>query len=278
MDALLRLVSLGSAARNTVKIKVRQPLAELKVQPGSDADRRARRALRRPDPRGAERQEGDAARSRHGPLLTLRGEAEPEERRAEVRRRGSRPFRRPLAKLPTPAPLRRRCRPAQPVELPLPTARCTLEPTDFIVMPKSARGLGRPRRPRHAGPARRPHHAGAGPRRHGPRGGPPRAERPQGRRPGDGGPHRAVPAHGRRRSCGGDRRAPAYIAAETLTVQWSATPLGAGAYRSEVKVDGQALTIQLVKGQRASGEAENPSQNLTSPQGAECRCHGLVIA
>ena len=34
MDALLRLVSLGSAARNTVKIKVRQPLAEMKVQPG----------------------------------------------------------------------------------------------------------------------------------------------------------------------------------------------------------------------------------------------------
>src|SRR5260370_21369296 len=41
MDTLLRLVSLASAARNTVKIKVRQPLAELKVQPGSDADRRA---------------------------------------------------------------------------------------------------------------------------------------------------------------------------------------------------------------------------------------------
>jgi isoleucyl-tRNA synthetase len=41
MNALLRLVSLGSAARNAVKIKVRQPLAELKVQPASDADRRA---------------------------------------------------------------------------------------------------------------------------------------------------------------------------------------------------------------------------------------------
>ncbi|HJT79282.1 MAG TPA: isoleucine--tRNA ligase [Gemmataceae bacterium] len=41
MEALLRLVSLGSAARNTVKIKVRQPLAELKVQPGDERDRRA---------------------------------------------------------------------------------------------------------------------------------------------------------------------------------------------------------------------------------------------
>ena len=41
VDALLALVSLGSAARNSVKIKVRQPLAELKVQPGTDSDRRA---------------------------------------------------------------------------------------------------------------------------------------------------------------------------------------------------------------------------------------------
>ncbi|MFO0814588.1 MAG: isoleucine--tRNA ligase [Gemmatales bacterium] len=38
MDALLRIVSLGSAARNTARIKVRQPLAELKVQPADDAD------------------------------------------------------------------------------------------------------------------------------------------------------------------------------------------------------------------------------------------------
>jgi isoleucyl-tRNA synthetase len=41
MDALLRLVSLGSAARNAAKIKVRQPLAELRVQPGNKDERRA---------------------------------------------------------------------------------------------------------------------------------------------------------------------------------------------------------------------------------------------
>jgi isoleucyl-tRNA synthetase len=41
MEALLRLVSLGSAARNSVKIKVRQPLAELKVRPAADGERRA---------------------------------------------------------------------------------------------------------------------------------------------------------------------------------------------------------------------------------------------
>jgi isoleucyl-tRNA synthetase len=41
MDALLDLVSLGSKARNSVKIKVRQPLAELKVQPSSEAECKA---------------------------------------------------------------------------------------------------------------------------------------------------------------------------------------------------------------------------------------------
>ncbi|HQR05352.1 MAG TPA: isoleucine--tRNA ligase [Gemmatales bacterium] len=41
MDALLRIVSLGSAARNTAKMKVRQPLAELKVQPADEAERSA---------------------------------------------------------------------------------------------------------------------------------------------------------------------------------------------------------------------------------------------
>src|SRR5262245_43714339 len=41
MDALLSLVSLGGAARNVAKIKVRQPLAELRVQTQDDAVRRA---------------------------------------------------------------------------------------------------------------------------------------------------------------------------------------------------------------------------------------------
>jgi isoleucyl-tRNA synthetase len=41
MDAVLRIVSLGGAARNIAKQKVRQPLAELVVQSGNDSDRRA---------------------------------------------------------------------------------------------------------------------------------------------------------------------------------------------------------------------------------------------
>jgi isoleucyl-tRNA synthetase len=41
MDALLRLVSLGASARNAVRIKVRQPLAEIKIQPANDIERKA---------------------------------------------------------------------------------------------------------------------------------------------------------------------------------------------------------------------------------------------
>lgn len=41
VEALLRLVTLGSATRNSVKIRVRQPLLEMKVLPGSEAVRRA---------------------------------------------------------------------------------------------------------------------------------------------------------------------------------------------------------------------------------------------
>jgi isoleucyl-tRNA synthetase len=41
MESLLGLVSMGGGVRNGVKMKVRQPLAEMKVSPGSDGDRRA---------------------------------------------------------------------------------------------------------------------------------------------------------------------------------------------------------------------------------------------
>jgi isoleucyl-tRNA synthetase len=41
MEALLRLVSLGSAARNSVRIKVRQPLAEMVIQPANNFERHA---------------------------------------------------------------------------------------------------------------------------------------------------------------------------------------------------------------------------------------------
>ena len=41
MEALLRLVSLGSAARNSVKIKVRQPLSEMLVQTRVETEKQA---------------------------------------------------------------------------------------------------------------------------------------------------------------------------------------------------------------------------------------------
>src|SRR5205823_5962252 len=41
MESLLDLISLGLSARQAAKIMVRQPLAELRVSAGTDADRRA---------------------------------------------------------------------------------------------------------------------------------------------------------------------------------------------------------------------------------------------
>ena len=41
MDAIIRLVSLGGSARNAAGVNVRRPLAELRVKPGGDAERRA---------------------------------------------------------------------------------------------------------------------------------------------------------------------------------------------------------------------------------------------
>lgn len=41
MAAVLRIVSMGLSLRNVLKIKVRQPLAELKIVPGGEQDRRA---------------------------------------------------------------------------------------------------------------------------------------------------------------------------------------------------------------------------------------------
>jgi isoleucyl-tRNA synthetase len=41
MEALLRLVSLGSSARNSVRIKVRQPLSEIIIQPANDSESHA---------------------------------------------------------------------------------------------------------------------------------------------------------------------------------------------------------------------------------------------
>jgi hypothetical protein len=38
-----------------------------------------------------------------------------------------------------------------------------------------------------------------------------------------------------------------YIASETLAAEWATGPLGDTAYRSQVKVDGQPLTIELRK-------------------------------
>ena len=84
VEALLRLVTLGSAARNSVKIKVRQPLAELKVT-GGEAERRAVGRCRRTDLRGVECQARNMARLRVIAIADCRGQGKSEVSRSQSR-------------------------------------------------------------------------------------------------------------------------------------------------------------------------------------------------
>ncbi len=191
MDALLRLVSLGSAARNTVKVKVRQPLAEMKVQPADERERRDR-AVFRPNLRGAERQAGEPAPARSRYAAEHRGEAQHEDGGPEVRppaqgrarcprrrRRG-----RPVLGLPVGPALH-----ARPARRPgRAGARRRRDPDEGV--PR----LGGSRGPRHSGRARRPDHRSTRPRGDGTRrrpAGPGAAEVGQARA---GGPDRPAPA------------------------------------------------------------------------------------
>jgi isoleucyl-tRNA synthetase len=69
VEALLELVTLGSAVRNAAKIKVRQPLAELRVQPASESGRRA--LSRFNDQLCDELNIRDVVLHEDGPLLTV---------------------------------------------------------------------------------------------------------------------------------------------------------------------------------------------------------------
>lgn len=139
MDALLRIVSLGSAARNVVKIKVRQPLAELKVQPGTDADRRA---VERFADQICEELNLKAATlhdAAKGPLLSFdvklnQKNAGPKfgPRLKEVQAA--------LAKM-DPAQVAQRVQAGQGVEFKLGEEPFTLEPTDLFVSPKVEPGF-----------------------------------------------------------------------------------------------------------------------------------------
>jgi isoleucyl-tRNA synthetase len=138
MDALLDLVSLGSAARNSVKIKVRQPLAEMKVQPGNDAQRRA-----------VERFADQIKEELNIKTVTLHDGSQGSLLQFEVKlnlkalgpKLGNR-----LSEAQTalatmdPAAIAVRVQAGQPVELPLADGALTLDPTDLWVQAKAPAG------------------------------------------------------------------------------------------------------------------------------------------
>jgi isoleucyl-tRNA synthetase len=252
--ALRRLVTLGSAARNTVKIKVRQPLAELRVRPAEEADRRAvqRFADLIRDELNVKKvtlQEGNGA------LLSTDVKPNPKALGPKV---GSR-LKEVAAAIAraNPDELAAKARAGETIELPLPGGESvTLEAADLWVAVRAPEGWAGvedrgtqvaidtrlTQELKQEGMARDVVrqvnqlrkdaklqiedriilHLGT--------------ESPALRQ--------AVAAHRD------------YIVAETLTVRWSDQPLGDGASTANVKVDGQALLIQLRKAP-ANGHAKS---------------------
>jgi isoleucyl-tRNA synthetase len=245
MEALLRLVSLGSAARNTVKIKVRQPLAEMKVQPDGDADRRA--VARFSD---LIREELNVKRvTLHDPVQgpLLRQEVKPNLKTLGPKF-GPR-LKEVQAALASadPAALAERVQAGQPFELACPGGPVMLEPADLVVVPKAPGGwAGAADRGtqvlvdariteelKHEGMARDV------------------VRQVQELRKQSGlemedriALHLGTESTALRQAIEAHR---AYIGNETLATQWAAQPLGDGAHQANVKVDGQPLMIELRK-------------------------------
>jgi isoleucyl-tRNA synthetase len=245
MDALLRLVSLGSAARNSVKIKVRQPLAEMKVQPGDERDGRA-----------VERFADQICEELNVRKVTLHDPAQGPLLRAlvkpDVKALGPK-FGPRLKEVQTAlaaadgAAVAREVSAGKPFELAGPGGSITLEPGDVVVQLQAPVGW--------AGVADKGTQVAIDSRiteelklagmareivRH-----------VQNLRKEAGlemedrillylGTESAV----LRQAIEAHR---AYIAAETLTAQWANEPLGTGGHRVSVKVEGLALTIELRK-------------------------------
>jgi isoleucyl-tRNA synthetase len=245
MEALLRLVSLGSAARNTVKIKVRQPLAEMKVQPGDDGERRAVKRFA-----DQIREELNVKR------VTLHDAAQEALLRAEVKpnmktlgpKFGAR-LREVTAALAAadPVAVAARVQAGELVDLPSSNGAIVLEPADVVTQVKAPDGW--------AGVADRGSQVLIDVRMT-------QALKDEGKA-------RDVIRHIQelRKQAGLEmedrialylhtesaelRRAIEahrdYIMSETLTVQWATQPLSGDVHRATVKIDGEALVIELRK-------------------------------
>ncbi|HXG12315.1 MAG TPA: isoleucine--tRNA ligase [Gemmataceae bacterium] len=245
MEALLRLVSLGSAARNTVKIKVRQPLAEMKVQPG---DERERRAVERFSDQIRDELNVKAVclhESRNGPLLHY-------EIKPNLKNLGPKLGARlkevleALAQV-DPSTAAKKVGAGQSLELSCPGGPVTLEPADVVVQMKAPEGwAGTADRNtqvlidtriteelKQEGMAREVVRQVQELRK--------KANLEMEDRIVL---HLGTDSPALRQAIAAHRD---YICAETLTVRLSAEPLGGNAPRAAVKVDGQPLTIELRK-------------------------------
>jgi isoleucyl-tRNA synthetase len=245
MEALLNLVSLGSAARNSVKIKVRQPLAELKVLPASDGERRA--VARFAD---QIRDELNIKKVTHhepsaGPLLTAEIKPNPKALGPKFGQR-LKQLQAAVAAMPI-AELAAKVNAGQPFELQGDGGPFALEPTDFFVTMKAPEGW--------AGFADRGTEVLLDVRLTD-------ALRLEGlardvirqvqdqRKEAELEPEDRITLYLATESTVLRQAIEAhrdYIAGETLIVTWSTEPLKGQVHRAEVTVDGQPLTIELMK-------------------------------
>jgi isoleucyl-tRNA synthetase len=245
MNALLRLVSLGSAARNAVKIKVRQPLAELKVQPAGDADRRAVERFADQIVEELNVKKVTLHDPVKGPLLTV-------EVKANMKTIGPKfgprlkEIQAAIAGLPA-ATLAAKAQAGQPFELEMAGGAVTLEPADLWVSTKAPEGwAGVVDRGTQVlidarltddlkaeGMARDVIRQVQDLRKTANLQMEDRIEL-----------YLETESEALRKAVEAHRE---YIGAETLTVTWAQAPLDGEAQRAEVKIDGNALTIHLRK-------------------------------
>jgi isoleucyl-tRNA synthetase len=243
MNALLRVVSLGSAARNAVKIKVRQPLAELKVQPAGDADRRAVERFADQIIEELNVKKVLLHDPAKGPLLTLDVKPNPKAlgpkfgpRLKEVQA---------AIAAANPSDLAVKVQSGQPFDLPTLGGPVTLDPSDLWVSMKAPEGwAGVEDRGtqvlidarltdalKREGMARDVIRQVQDLRKTGGLEMEDRIEL-----------YLGTESEALRQAIDAHRD---YIAAETLTVRWASASLDGEAHRADVKIDGQALTIML---------------------------------
>jgi isoleucyl-tRNA synthetase len=138
MNALLRLVSLGSAARNTVKIKRRQPLAELKVQPGRPEDSAAVQRFANQLCEELNVRKVSLHDPATGPLLTTEVQANMRSLGQKYRER-LKEVQAAIAAAPA-AELAARVQVGQPFDLPTAGGPASLDPTDVVVRQRAPEG------------------------------------------------------------------------------------------------------------------------------------------